>query len=119
MRRIVLGCAALLLGAVGCGGGNSPSSTCDNVSNTLNGLSGKYSACGQLPAIPFDHNACVQALNGNSCSDADRQKINDFASCVNGLPNCTQQTQSSWSSAFVACDDKLQGISQSCAAAAP
>ena len=119
MRRIVLGCAALLLGAVGCGGSNSPSSTCDNVASALSGLSGKYSACGQIPAISFDKNACVSAFNSSSCSDADRQKINDFASCVNGLPNCSPQSQSTWTSAYVACSNGLQGISQACAAGAP
>jgi len=108
----------LLVCAVGCGGGgNSPSSTCDNVANAFNSLPGKYSACGQFPSIPFNKDSCVSAFNSSSCSDADRSKINDFANCVNGLPNCTPQSESTWSDAFVACDGKLQGVSQSCAAA--
>jgi len=117
MRRIVLGCTVLLLGAVGCGSSNSPSSTCDNVANALSSLTGKVSACGQL-SVPFDKNVCVSALNSSSCSDADRQKINDFANCVNGLPNCSPQSQSSWESAYLGCGDKLQGISQTCASGA-
>jgi hypothetical protein len=119
MQRLVLGCAALLVCAVGCGSSNSPSSTCDNLANALNGLSGKYSACGQFPSIPFNKDACVQAFNGNSCTDADRQKINDFTSCLSGLPNCTLQSQSTWADALVACNDKLQGVSAGCANAAP
>jgi hypothetical protein len=116
MQRIVLGCAVVLICAVGCGSSNSPSGTCDNVANAFNGLPGKYSACGQLPSISFNKDACVSAFNGSSCTDADRSKINDFASCVNGLPSCTPQSQTTWENSFLACEDKLQGISQPCAA---
>ena len=113
MRRIVLGCTVLLFGAVGCGSSNSPSSTCDNVANALSSLTGKVSACGQL-SVPFDKNVCVSALNSSSCSDADRQKINDFANCVNGLPNCSPQSQSSWATSYENCAAPLEGISSNC-----
>ena len=113
MRRIALG-AILVLIAVGCGNSNSPSSTCDNVGNAITSLSSKYAACGQLPAITFDKNACVQGFNNSSCTDADRQKINDYANCLQALPNCTVATQSDWLTALGNCASKLQGISSNC-----
>ena len=88
MRRIALG-AALLLLAAGCGSSNSSSATCDNLGNALGGLPSKYAACGTVTPIAFDKNACVQAFNNSGCTDSDRQKINDVANCINGLPNCT------------------------------
>ena len=95
MRRTALG-ATLLLLAAGCGSSNSSSATCDNLSNAITGLGSKYSACGTLPTITFDKNQCVQAFNNSACTDSDRQKINDFANCLNGLPNCTPATQNAW-----------------------
>ncbi len=116
MRRIVIGCAALLVCAAGCGSDNSASSTCDNLANALSSLPGKYSACGQIQPIPFDKNACVDAYNSSRCTDADRRTINDFISCVNALPSCTLPTQSTWESSFLACDSKLDTISPACGA---
>lgn len=109
MRRIALG-FVLLLGAVGCGSSNSPSSVCDNVGNALSSLPGKYSACGQLPAITFDKNQCVQGFNNSTCTDADRTKINDYASCLSALPNCTVATQSNWLTQLSNCASKLSGV---------
>ena len=107
MRRIAFG-AALLLFAVGCG--SSASSPCDNFGNALNGLNSKYAACGTLPSFGFDKNSCVEAYNNSHCSDADKQKINDFANCLNNLPNCTPATQAAWATSFQNCATPLQSI---------
>ena len=113
MRRIALAVSLLLL-AAGCGSSNSSSATCDNLGNAITSLSTKYAACGTLPAISFDKNACVQAFNNSSCTDSDRQKINDFANCIQGLPNCTLATQSTWATAYGNCVTPLGSISPNC-----
>ncbi|HEY1904912.1 MAG TPA: hypothetical protein VGG91_02660 [Myxococcaceae bacterium] len=113
MRRIALG-ATLLLLAAGCGSSNSSSATCDNLGNAASALPGKYSACGTLQTISFDKNACVQAFNNSNCTDSDRQKINDFANCINGLPNCTPATQNAWVTSYTNCVTPLQSISSNC-----
>jgi len=107
MRRIVFG-AALLLFAVGCG--SSASSTCDNLGNAYTSLTSKYSACGTLPSSGFDKNSCVEAYNNSHCSDADKQKINDFVNCLNNMPNCTPATQTAWANSFEACITPLESI---------
>ncbi|HET6982224.1 MAG TPA: hypothetical protein VFI53_08785 [Myxococcaceae bacterium] len=107
MRRIALG-ASLLLFAVGCG--SSASSTCDNLGNAINGLSSKYAACGTIPNVGFDKNSCVEAYNNSHCTDADKQKINDFANCLNNLPNCTPATQSAWATAYGNCVTPLESV---------
>src|SRR5215469_10230911 len=109
MRPIALGWAVLLVAAVGCGSSNSSSATCDNLSNALTSLPSKYSACGSIPAITFDKNQCVQAFNNSSCSDADRQKINDYANCLGALPNCTVATQAAWVTSLSNGEAKLSG----------
>ena len=116
MRPIALGWAVLLFAAVGCGSSNSSSATCDNIANAFASLPGKYSACGTIPSgsLNFDKNQCVTAFNNSSCSDADRQKINDYASCVQALPSCTPATQSSWATSYENCAAPLEGISSNC-----
>jgi hypothetical protein len=84
------------------------------VGNALNALPGKYAACGTLPSVPFDKNSCTQAFDNSGCSDADRQKINDYASCVQALPSCTPATQSSWATSYENCAAPLEGISSNC-----
>jgi hypothetical protein len=113
MRRIALG-ATLLLLAAGCGSSNSSSATCDNLGNAISGLGSKYAACGTLPTITFDKNQCVQAFNNSACTDSDKQKINDFANCINALPNCTPATQTTWANSYVNCATPLQSISPNC-----
>ena len=114
MRGIALGWVVVLGAAVGCGSSNSSAATCDNLANALTGLNSKYSACGSSSAIIFDKNQCQQAFSNVGCSDADRQKINDYANCLSGLPNCTPATQAAWLNSLVTCEDKLQGISSNC-----
>lgn len=113
MTRIALVTTLLLL-AVGCGNSNSSSNTCDNLANALNALPGKYAACGTVPSVSFDKNACTTAFNNSACSDADRQKINDFANCLQALPTCTVATQSSWATSYENCTTPLQSISSNC-----
>lgn len=113
MRRIALG-ATLLLLAAGCGSSNSSSATCDNLGNAITSLGSKYAACGTLPTITFDKNQCVQAFNSSGCTDSDRQKINDFANCLNGLPNCTPATQNAWATSYTNCVQPLSTISNNC-----
>jgi hypothetical protein len=116
MRPIALGWAVLLFAAVGCGSSNSSSATCDNIANAFASLPGKYSACGTIPSgsLNFDKNQCVTAFNNSSCSDADRQKINDYANCLSALPNCTTATQAAWVTSLTDCESKLSGISSNC-----
>jgi len=113
MRRIALG-ATLLVLAAACGSSNSNSSTCDNFGNALSGLNSKYAACGTLNTIPFDKNQCVDAFNHSGCTDSDKQKINDVANCLSGLPNCTPATQTTWATSFENCFTPLNTISPNC-----
>ena len=109
MRRIAFG-AAFLLFAVGCGSGSSASSTCDDFGNALNGLRTKYTACGTLPDFGFNKDNCVAAYNNSQCSDADKQKIRDFVSCLNNMPTCTTQTQNDWGTQLGNCVSPLDTI---------
>ncbi len=102
MQRIAFGAACLLF-AVGCGGGTSASSVCDDFGNSLNGLRTKYSACGTLPDFGFNKDSCVQAYNNAQCSDADKQKIRDFVNCLNNMPTCTTQTANAWGTQLESC----------------
>ncbi|HET9156272.1 MAG TPA: hypothetical protein VFN91_06370 [Myxococcaceae bacterium] len=108
MRRLALG-SALLLFAVGCG--SSGSAVCDNLGNAANNLKTKYSACGTLGGEPFNKDQCVEAYNNSHCSDADKAKINDFVNCLNGMSNCTPQTQTDWLDALDTCAAPLETIS--------
>lgn len=109
MRRIAFG-AALLLFAVGCGSGSSASSVCDDFGNALNGLRTKFSACGTLQDFGFNKDSCVAAYNDSHCSDADKQKIRDFVTCLNNMPNCTPGTENDWGTAFDNCLTPLESI---------
>src|SRR5262245_41522107 len=113
MRRIVPG-ALLLLAAAGCGNSNSSSATCDHIADVAAGLNPKYAACGTLGSIPFDRDACTRRFENSGCSDADRQKFNDFANCLDGLPSCTPATQNSWLSSLANCGLLLQNLSSTC-----
>jgi len=104
----------LLVAAAGCGSSNSSSATCDNLANALTGLNSKVAPCGTSPGITFDKNQCVQAFNNSGCTDGDRQKINDYANCLNGLPTCAPATQTAWLNSLVDCENKLVGISNAC-----
>jgi hypothetical protein len=113
MRRIAFG-ATLLLLAAGCGSSNSNSAICDNYVNALNALPGKYAACGTLTPPPLTKDQCVQAANNSGCTDSDKQKINNAATCVNNLPNCTPATQSTWATSFENCVAPLGTLSSNC-----
>ena len=111
--RTALLWGALLLAAAGCNS-NSSSATCDNFINAVNNLPGKVAACGTANPVPFTKDQCVQAFNNSGCSDADRAKINDFANCLNALPNCTPATQTTWATSFETCVAPLGTLSSNC-----
>ena len=113
MRRFAPG-ALLLLAAVGCGNSNSSSATCDHLGDAANSLNTKYAACGTLGALSFDKDACTRGFENTGCTDADRQKFNDYANCLSGLPDCTLGTQNSWLTSFANCTLLLQNLSSSC-----
>ena len=113
MRRIVPG-VLLLLTAAGCGNSNSNAATCDHIGDAVAGLNPKYAACGTLGPIPVDKDACTRGFENTGCTDADRQKFNDWANCLEGLPNCTPATQNSWLTSFTNCTLLLQNLSSTC-----
>ncbi|HET9037513.1 MAG TPA: hypothetical protein VFN45_14985 [Myxococcaceae bacterium] len=113
MRRIAPW-LLLLLFAVGCGNSNSSSATCDHLGDAAAGLNSKYAACGTLGAIPFSKDDCTRGFENSGCTDADRQKFNDFANCLDGLPSCTPATQNSWLTSFSNCAILLQNLSSTC-----
>jgi hypothetical protein len=111
MRSRTLGTTLGLLFLAGCGGGGTD--VCDKVATGLNDLITKAAPCStSTPPSPLTADQCRQSL-GN-CTDADKQKLGDFGSCLSALPTCSPATVSSWQTSVQDCLLKLQGISSSC-----
>ena len=105
--RIVLALATLaLLALCGCG------TACDREAAALKGAAQKASSCGGSSTSNFDTNKCNDNLH--TCSSDDMAAINNFSACLEGLPNCTSDTQTSWSLSRLGCTTDLGKASLSC-----
>lgn len=112
MRRAALGWIVCLLAAAGCGSSTSNSAVCDNLAKGLTDYGTKLAPCsgGNPITIPYTKDQCTQGINNSSCTDADRQKINDFSSCLSALPTCSPATINAFTTALTTCTNKLAGI---------
>ena len=110
-RRIPMRCVLvpLALIAIGCGSSSGDTSICDTLATVTNDLNAKAAPCtSTAPSLDFDAAACRSSIS--LCSDSDRQKIQDFASCLQALPTCTPATSGAWTTSFDACQAKLGSL---------
>ena len=71
--------------------------------------------CGvNIPIGNFDQASCESALNASGCTAQDRQLWGDFGSCLSALPSCTTGNTTPFTTAVIACTDKLNGLSAAC-----
>ncbi len=106
MRRILV---PLALIAVGCGSSSGDTSICDNLATVTNDFNAKAAPCTETaPTLEFDAAECRASIS--KCTDSDRQKISDFASCLQALPTCSNATYDSWLTSFEACQAKLGAL---------
>jgi len=112
MRRAALGWIVCLLAGAGCGSSTSNASVCENLAKGLTDYSTKFAPCagGNPVTVPYTKDQCTQGIDKSSCTDADRQKINDFSSCLSGLPTCSTTTIEAFSTAVTTCTNKLASI---------
>jgi hypothetical protein len=114
MKNILISlmAAAVLVFSTGCGG-----NTCDDLEDANNSVNDKLEDCsdgandGDTGA---DAEQCREALL--DCTDADQEKLSDYASCRQDLPDCKEGELDAWLDEALKCSDKLEGLSPSCAA---
>ena len=113
MRIRTLGMLGMLgLGACGSSSGGD-TSVCDALATATGDFASKTAQCfSTTPSTGITADQCRQSIG--QCTDADRQKISDLATCVGALPTCTPSSLSTWQSAFQTCLGKLGGINGGC-----
>jgi len=113
MRFSSLGVLAALLMAVGCGGGNSDTASCDALIKGLNDFNTKAAPCGvNTPPISVTADSCKASIG--KCTDADKTKLNNFGSCLSSLPTCSQSTVETWANQVQTCVNNVSGLSSGC-----
>jgi len=116
-RHVLLATVALF--AFGCGSSTSSSSICDNLASASSSFSTKLAPClsqfgGTNPlasSLPTGSACTAQVAK---CNDADKEKINGFISCLNGLPTCAPASFSAFGSSLQACAAPLDTVSVAC-----
>ncbi|MCY1043965.1 hypothetical protein OV208_21800 [Corallococcus sp. bb12-1] len=114
MKKFLIGLAALA-SLTACGG-----NLCDDSEDAADDLFSKAEACGitvTKPAEPTDaeRDACKESLD--TCSDADKDKLNDYLSCLKDAKGCSDKTsaeQQAYGERIAACATKLSGVSAAC-----
>jgi hypothetical protein len=102
---VVVSLVAALLS--GCG------NACDHENRAFSSANDKAKTCGSN-SNTFDYDKCSSNLH--SCSQDDIAKIDNFASCLEGLPSCPASSQSSFDLARLGCLSDFQGVSAACLA---
>ncbi|NOK23322.1 hypothetical protein [Corallococcus carmarthensis] len=118
MKNILFGLAAMAsLTLTACGG-----NVCDDSADAFNSLVDKVSECG-LPTTGFEAptdaeiESCKDSLD--SCTDADKDKLSEYADCVSDVKGCSDKTaseQQAFALRLTACSSKLDGVSDACSA---
>lgn len=116
MKKILFGLAAMAsLTLTACGG-----NYCDDAESASKDLVKKAKECGLEITDPgeatdAERDACKKSLD--SCSDADKDKLDSYVSCVNDVKSCSDKSssqQQAFSAALVACSAHLSGLSTAC-----
>jgi hypothetical protein len=101
--------AALL---INCGG-----DYCSNMESFEGNTVQRNGACtDQGSGHTFSQSSCESAL-ANSCTSADQSALAKASSCLDGLPECTPGTETTFNGEIVACDGDAQNVTLSCNAA--
>ncbi|MFB1482742.1 hypothetical protein [Corallococcus sp. RDP092CA] len=116
MKKILFGLAAMAsLSLTACGG-----NVCDDTSDAFDSLIDKVEECG-IPTTGFekptdeDIDSCKEALD--SCSDADKDKLSEYADCLKDVKGCSDKTQAeqeAFGERLASCVSKLSGVSAAC-----
>jgi len=105
--RLAIGCAVVLSAALLSGCGNA----CDTVAHGVDSANNKASHCGATMTT-FNNDNCQNNLH--SCSQDDITRISNYGNCLDGLPDCTNDTKGSWEISRAGCLADLSGISLAC-----
>lgn len=113
MKNILISllAATSLVFSTGCGG-----DACDDLEDASNSVEDKLEDCSDEPSNGDDDDIdeCKEALE--DCSDSDQEKISDYASCLQDLPDCEEGELDQWLADALECAEELEGLSSSCAA---
>ncbi|KFE67718.1 hypothetical protein [Hyalangium minutum] len=115
MKRLIGAFAVVSLSLMGCGG-----SLCDDLADSDKDFYEKTKACSSFnDGTPYTEpteaqlEQCEQQTK--SCTDADKDKIRDFNSCVADLDKCTAATEQQFTNSFAGCAlSHLANISDTC-----
>ncbi|ATB45885.1 hypothetical protein [Corallococcus macrosporus] len=120
MKKLLIGLVAssALVFGTGCGGDDG-GDLCEDIADGYRALTDKVEGCPEiaqyLPNIDVDEeglNECREAMD--SCSDSDKDKYQAMADCLSDLPRCQSSNIEAWSAEFVACSEKIEGVSETC-----
>lgn len=102
-----LGVLVVALSVVACGGSSS-SDVCTNLGSAATGFVTKAQPCfgSSTPSLGFTQQQCSAALA--SCTESDKQKLQSFATCLNGLATCSTATQAAWAASAQTCVDVVE-----------
>jgi hypothetical protein len=105
---VLMGFAGLL-GA--CGG-----DYCSNMEQVASNSAQRTGSCGGDTSITvnFSQSACENALSSNSCSGSDRSALAQASSCLDSLPQCTPDTETTFLGDVISCEGDAQSVSGSC-----
>lgn len=109
MNRIALLSAFAALALAGC------SSTCQRLADI--DYSAKQGTCDKSKVSATTKTDEAKCEAGYSkCSDADKTKLDEYATCAEGITNCEAGKEIEWAGQLITCAGKLQGVSAECSA---
>jgi hypothetical protein len=115
MTKLACAVALFSLALTGCSG-----SLCDEFDDSGKTLVEKVEDCPSFDEITYEEpteaekKQCEDSLA--ACTDSDKEALNKFIDCVNGLDKCTASTEQAFANAFLACAAPLQSVSDACGA---
>jgi hypothetical protein len=114
MKKFASMFAVVALALAGCGGDG----ICDDLKGDSKDLYEKTKACSSEPyeePTDADVEQCEESIK--SCSDSEKDKLQDFRECLLDLPNCTPATKDEFGAAFAGCAfTHLSSVSPECGA---
>ena len=105
MIRTVIVLGTLAFALTGC-------NVCQRIYNADLAANEKGKDCGSGTNTSVNLNTCSSGLS--SCSPDDITKLNNYADCLEKLPQCNSGQSLSWGISRVACIQALSGTSNAC-----
>jgi hypothetical protein len=108
MRLVLLAVVVPGLMAVGC------ADPCTALANTTATYNQRAAKCSDLSGASFHQGTCRDAVKG--CSSDDQTILDNYVSCIDGLPACTASSETVFVGDATACVTYLDSLSSTCRA---